>query len=71
MSTISESRHQPQAVCNSKPVVDTLLLERLQRTKLALKRVGIDMEVPPKASQQHNWNEPVSMEALLALGRED
>ncbi len=71
MSTISESKHQPQAVSNSKPVADTLLFERLQRTKLALKRAGMDMEVPPQAPQQHIWNEPVSMDALLSLGRED
>ncbi len=71
MSTISKSEHKSQAVSNPKPVVDTLLLERLQRTKLALKRVGIDMEAPPKTPQQHIWNEPISMEALLSIGRDD
>ncbi len=71
MSTISEGKHNPQGVSNSKPAVDTLLLERLKRTKLALERVGIDMEAPPKTPQQHIWNEPISMEALLSIGRDD
>ncbi len=65
MSNNTKSQYQGSRA--PKPVVDTLLLERLKLLKQELARLGIDMEAPYPAPKQQVWNPPLSDDALRQI----